>query len=392
MLYDRMRESAKIRLFYFLVYSALGSWLTFFNVHLESLGFTGFQIGLVNSILISASILVVPLGGMLSDRYGSYRVLLVLTLFSSLLIFLIGFSVSYLSIILLMFALSVFNSPLNVVVDGITLGLIRSDSKYSYGQLRLWGSAGFAVSAVIAGFVASANSANVFVMAAVILAVVALINLITLPPRPVTGRGMVNFKSFSVFLKNRKLLLFFILIFMFGAAISPLHHFINLYYTSIGASGKQIGYAFAVQAFCEVPFFLFGVRYLHRTGPERIIMLAMGISVLRMIMYGLTGNPHVAISIGILHGFTISFFLIGVVEFVQRQTPSHLRVTGQSLIMTFHFGAGLTIGNLWIGYLKDLIGMQQVMLIQAAIAGLIVLATALFFRKQHTIPKKGTTI
>lgn len=379
-----MYEPFKLRLFYFLVFSALASWLAFFNVHLENLGFSGFQIGLANSIFISASIIVVPLGGMLSDRFGSFRVLLVLTLCSGMLIFLIGSSTTYLSIVLLMLAMSAFNSPINVVVDGITLGLIKTNPKYSYGQLRLWGSTGFGVGAIVAGYVAASNSSRVFTMAAILLGLVSLINLLTLPPKPVTGRGLVNFRSFGVFFSNRNLLSFFILIFFFGATISPLHHFINLYYTSIGASGQQIGFAFAVQAFFEIPFFLFGVRYLRRKGPERIIMLAMAISVLRMVLYGLTSNPHVAIGVGVLHGFTISFFLIGVVDYVQRQTPSHLRATGQSLIMTFHFGAGLTAGNIWIGYLKDLVGMQQVMLIQAVMAVAIVLATGSFFRRTKT--------
>ena len=376
-----MREPVKLRLFYFLIYSALASWLGFFNVHLENLGFTGFQIGLANSIFISASIFVVPMGGMLADRFGSYRVLLVLTIVSGTLLYIIGTATTFLSIVILMTAMSVFQSPMNVVADGITLGMIRDRPRYSYGQLRLWGSMGFGFGAIVAGYVAMQNSANVFTMAAIILAVVSLINLLTLPPKPVIGRGLVTFRSFGVFFNNRNLLLFFVLIFLFGVSISPLHHFINLYYTHIGASRSQIGYAFAVQAFFEIPFFIFGVKLMRRTGPERIIMLAMAISVLRMVMYGLTGNPYLAIGIGTLHGFTISFFLIGVVDYVQRQTPSHLRATGQSLIMTFHFGAGLTIGNIWIGYLKDLVGMQQVMLFQSVMAGAIVLITGLFFRK-----------
>ncbi len=377
------REPVKLRVFYFLLYSALASWMAFFNVHLENLGFSGIQIGVVNSLFISTSILVVPLGGMLSDRYGANRILLILTLFSGIFIFFAGLTTTYLSIILVMLGMSLFQSPVGTVVDGMTLGLIKTNARYSYGQFRLWASAGFALGAILSGYLARGNSSNIFTLSAVIFAIVSVINLITLPPKPLTGRGLVSFKSFGVFFRNRQIFSFFILIFLFGISISPLHHFINLYYTSIGASGTQIGIAFAVQSLLEIPFFLFGVKYIRRSGSERIIMLAMIVSVLRMVMYGLTGNPWVAISIGALHGFTISFFLIGVVEYIQSRTPSHLRATGQSLIMTFHFGAGLTLGNLWIGFLKDTIGMQQLMLLQAAISAVIVLITAAFFRRER---------
>ena len=181
-------------------------------------------------------------------------------------------------------------------------------------------------------------------------------------------------------MQNKVVISFFFLMLFYGISISPLHQFINLYYNEIGASNRLIGTAFAIQAGFEIPFFIFGVKLVKRTSPEFVILLAMFVSIIRMVLYGLISNPQIAVFIGILHGFTISFFLVGAVQYVQSHTPPELSTTGQSMIWAFHFGAGLTFGYLIVGYLKDLVGMQKTMHIQAIFGTLMFFATLLFFR------------
>jgi PPP family 3-phenylpropionic acid transporter len=208
-----------------------------------------------------------------------------------------------------------------------------------------------------------------------------LFNLFTLPARPVKGRNLVTFRSLGVFLKNRRLLVFLIIILFYGISISPLYQFLNLYYKDIGAETSFIGWVFFIQALFEVPAFLIGARLLKGKRPERIILFAMVISFLRMVFYGIIQDPQVAIFLSVFHGITIAFFLVGVVEYIQSQTPDHLRTTGQAMFWAFHSGAGVTIGNLLLGYLRDHVGMLRAMHIHAVIALLVIFAALLFFRK-----------
>jgi len=376
-----MPERIKIRLLYFVLYSGLAVWISFFNVHLEQIGFTGFQIGVINAIFVSSSIVVIPLGGILSDRYGSYLVLFILSIISGGLIFLLGYKTEFIMIALLMFGLSVFNQPVNAVIDGIALNQLNNGDRQAYGKYRLWGSFGFASGALAVGYLTHWDSQSIFILSAILLWVAAIFSLGGIKKNTGPGKSMVNLSSLGIFYKNTGLRNIFLLILIFGITISPLHFFINLYFTSIGSTQTQIGLAFAIQAFFEIPLFFLGIRYLKKVGPERVIIVAMLVSVLRMVLYGLTHDPSIAIYIGVLHGFTISFFLIGVVEYVQRQTPAYLRTTAQALILSFHFGAGLAVGNIWIGFLKDWVGMHQVMWIQSLLSLLVVILSFYIFRK-----------
>ena len=107
----------------------------------------------------------------------------------------------------------------------------------------------------------------------------------------------------------------------------------------------------------------------------------MLISMLRLVLYGFISNPLMAATLSPFHGVTIALFLIGMVEYVQRQTPGHLRTTGQALIWAFHYGAGISVGNIILGYLRDATGMQKAMHIHAILALMVFVLTALLFHK-----------
>jgi len=340
----------------------------------------------LNALFISTSALVVPLWGILADKFGNNRILLLLTTVSGVLVFLIGQTLVFHWMLIFIFMISIFHQPAGAVLDGMTLGFVRGKPEYSYGQFRLWTSAGYAIASLIIGYFARRDTGIIFNISACLFLLLSIFNLFTMPARPVTGRSLVNFRSFSIFFNNRKLLIFLMLIFLYGIAVSPLHQFINLYYKDIGSGNSFIGLVFFIQAGFEIPSFLLGVRLMKRMKPEKIIIFTMLVSALRMVLYGFIQVPETAIILSLFHGITIAFFLIGVVEYVQRHTPDHLRTTGMALIWAFHFGAGVTIGNIILGYLRDHGGMLKAMHIHSVIAAVVIAGAGIFFwrSRDHT--------
>ncbi len=374
------REPYKLPIFYFLLTASFASWQSFYNLHLDNIGFTGMQIGALNAIFISTSAIVVPFWGMIADKYGTNRILLLLTSVAAVMVFLIGETIAFHWMIIFIAVISVFHQPAGAVIDGMNMGFVRNNPKYSFGQFRLWSSAGYAICSLIVGYFIKENTAIIFKIAAGLFLLLSLINLFTLPAKPVLGRTLVNFKSFGIFFRNKNLLIFLIIIMFYGIATSPLYQFINLYYSDIGAESSFIGWVFFAQAIFEIPAFLIAAKLVKKVKPERIMIFAMLVSTMRMVLYGFISRPELAISLSIFHCITIAFFLIGLVEYVQDRTPNHLRTTGQALIWAFHYGAGITLGNLLLGYLRDTTGMLHAMHIHSVIAGVIIIAALIFFR------------
>jgi PPP family 3-phenylpropionic acid transporter len=376
----QLEEQYKLPLFYFLLMGAFASWQSLFNVHLDLIGFSSMQIGILNAIFISTSALVVPFWGIFADRYGGNRILLLLNIVCASMVLAIGQTQSFSWMILFIAVISLFHQPSGAVVDGMTSGFVRGNPRFSFGQFRLWSSAGYATLSLIVGYLARQGTSIIFKVSAGLFLLLAIFNLFTLPVKPVTGRTLVNFRSFGIFFRNNQMLLFLLIILFFGVSIAPLMSFINLYYKDIGANNSFIGWVLFVQAIPEIPAYIVGTRIIKRIGAERMILLSMGISLLRMVLYGLVTQPQVAIFFSIFHCITIAFFLLGVVEYIQARTPDHLRTTGQALIWAFHYGAGVTLGNLSLGYLRGTTGMLHAMHIHALLALIIFILTLLFFR------------
>jgi PPP family 3-phenylpropionic acid transporter len=376
----QLEEQYKLPLFYFLLMGAFASWQSLFNVHLDVIGFSSMQIGILNAIFISTSALVVPFWGIFADRYGGNRILLLLNIVCGSMVLVIGHTQSFSWMILFIAVISVFHQPSGAVVDGMTAGFVRGNSRFSFGHFRLWSSAGYATLSLIVGYLARQGTGIIFKVSSGLFLLLAVFNLFTLPLKPVTGRTLVNFRSFGIFFRNNRMLLFLLIILFFGISIAPLMSFINLYYMDIGADNSFIGWVLFVQAIPEIPAYIVGTRIIKRIGAERMILLSMAVSLLRMVLYGFVTQPEVAIFFSIFHCITIAFFLLGVVEYIQIRTPDHLRTTGQALIWAFHYGAGVTLGNLSLGYLRGVTGMLHAMHIHAILALIILILTLLFFR------------
>ncbi|RPI41619.1 MAG: MFS transporter, partial [Bacteroidetes bacterium] len=273
----QIREEFKLPVFYFLLNGAFASWQSFYNLHLDKIGFSSIQIGAINAIFISTSALVVPFWGMLADKYGNNRILLLLVSVCTLGVYLIGQTILFHWMVVFIAVISVFHQPSGAVVDGMTMGFVRANPRFSFGQFRLWSSAGYASFSLFAGFFARQDTGYVFRIASAMFLLLSLFNLFTLPATPVTGRSLVSFRSFGIFFRNRVLFLFLLIILFCGIAVAPLMQFINLYYNDIGASASFVGWVFFVQAVPEIPAFLVGVRVARRIGAQRMILVSVAV-------------------------------------------------------------------------------------------------------------------
>jgi PPP family 3-phenylpropionic acid transporter len=375
----RLREEYRLPVLFFLVNGAFASWQSFYNLHLDRIGFSSMQIGILGALFISTAALILPVWGMLADKFGNNRVLLGLTLSCCILVFLMGESSQFHWMVVLILLISLFHQPSGAVVDGMAALYVKENPRFSFGQFRLWSSVGYASFSLLLGYLARQGTSIIFKVSALLFLLLSLFNLLTWPRGRIRTNSLVRLRSFALFFQNTGMLGLLLIILFFGMAIAPLQQFINLYYSDIGATDTFIGWVFFVQALPEIPAYFVASWLVKRVGAEKVILFSIFVSALRMLFYGLITQPQVAIFFSILHCVTIAFFLVGVVEYMQTRTPGHLRSTAQSLIWASHYGVGIMLGNLSLGYFRDSIGMNGAMLVHASMAGIIFIVSLSFF-------------
>ena len=208
----KVGEQVKLPIFYLLLAGSFSGWQSLYNVHLDALGYSSLQIGVLNAIFISVSALVVPFWGVLADKFGNKRVFLLLTAVAGVLVFLVGQTMAFQWMAFFIFLISVFHQPGGAILDGMTMSFVRRKPSYSFGQFRLWNSAGYGLAALIVGYFARHNTGIIFHVSAALFLLLSVFNLLTLPSRPQSGGNRVNFKSLSHFFFNRRLLSFLLII------------------------------------------------------------------------------------------------------------------------------------------------------------------------------------
>jgi PPP family 3-phenylpropionic acid transporter len=379
------KQEIVIKFLFLITYAALASWLSYFYIYLKEVpGLSSLQIGIVAGFQQFNTVFVVPVWGLLSDKFGRKRMLLSSVGLSILLI--PGFLIwdGALGFTLYMVLLTLFYNPIISILDTIALDYEeQSNGKTSFGQIRLFASIGWATSSLLTGiFIDQDHLKYIFIIAPSLLLVMWSTLLLFYKPLKVT-RNLNSLKPIVIkhLLKaERKLFWFLGLVFLYSLFSAPVYLIINVYYHEIGAPNSIIGLAFAVQAISELPFFFYGKKLVMRFGASRIFLFTMLATAIRMVAYGLNSRPEIAVGIGVIHGISIGLFFVSIVAFVHNIVPPHLRSTGQSLIHTFYAG-GVAFGNILTGVLNDFISVRMTMLLNAGAIMLLIVVVLIINKK-----------
>ncbi|MBN2001107.1 MFS transporter [candidate division KSB1 bacterium] len=345
-----------------LFYTGVAAWWPFFNLYLKDMGFSGTQIGVIAGVYQAMLFLVVPFWGFIADRKGNLQVLKVTLLISILFVFGIRFMFSFYFILFYMVIMAFFHHPIGVIIDTVAIRHVNYYQRHSFGFFRLWASFGWMTGTILMGrYLTHFPGNHIFPAAAIIYSITILFTL-WLKPVPTPLQSHITIREVRFIFGEKKVLLFFVLLLLCGIGIAPIYVFINLYFRALGAGKQLIGLAFAIHALTEIPFFFIGKRIVRRYGSNKILLLAIGVALLRMFLYSFVTNPVVALLIGLGQGLSFSLFWVAAVDYLHELIPPQWGTTTQSLLWACHLGAGVTLGNVLIGRLSDLISMQKVMM------------------------------
>ncbi len=351
----------KVKAIYILLYMGFAIWKVFYNVYLDENDFSGAQIGVINALIQASVVLIVPVWGVIADKRGIRPTLRMAVLISAILISFLGGVLNFWWLIIYVLFLTVFTHSLGPLTDALAVEYTKVNPKYNYGNLRLWGSLGWGIASILAGLVFARLQLKLIfpVSAGIFLLSIYFFRI----PKKKKNIYRPHFEPISIkeLSKNHSLMIFLIILFLYGIACSPVNAYINLYFTELQAGNFIIGTAFAIQSVSELPFFIIGTFLLKRFGAQRMILLSMVFMIVRLFLYGMVPDITIALLTGALQGITLSFFLVGAVDYIHKQLPDGRNATAQSLLWGLYFGLGHTVGNLTIGILKDYVGMVGVM-------------------------------
>ena len=332
----------------------------------------GSQIGVLSGLSAAISLLAAPVWTGLADSGDRHRGVYVTAG--------LGTALSYLLMsrtgsfwLLLCFAASaaVFSSALIPLMDNSTVAMLGARTE-RYGQIRLWGSAGWGISAPIAGiFIQAHGLAWAFRIGALGLLLCVAASLRVPFGRPGTQESY--WKGARTLLADRSWWFFLSALFIAGLGVAVYNTYLYAYLDSLGATKSFMGISQTVATISELPFFFFAGLLLSRVQARGLLLISLIAVGVRCSLYWIVKTPLAVLPIQLMNGVCFSLFWSAGVSFAVQRAPAGLGATAQGMFGAMVFGFSSAAGGLLGGILLGAVGARAMFGVFALItfAGLI---------------------
>ena len=368
---------------YFILYAGQGTYTSFIALYYASLGLSGTQIGLINTVIPVVGMVSSPLWGMLSDRTGKTRSLMMLAVTGLIAASLaLSAAPTFALILPIVAAFALFNTTIVPLLDSTTLSVL-GPHRERYGAQRLWGSIGFIATSAFMGLLLERTGLHTIFYAYTIANLCFLVALTRLPERKVhLQQSMLT--GLRQMVRQPPWLLFALCVLLLGLATSGMYGFLSLTVKRLGGSDSLIGIVWTLSAIAEMPFMAFGARLLTRFGSRRLMAVAVLAFALRMLLYGLMPAPEWAAVISVVAGTAFGLYSISVVNYANELAPANLKATSLGLVAALTSLSAI-VGAPFSGWLFDRIGPSNMFLVLAGccfLAFLFFMAGRLLMHRQ----------
>jgi PPP family 3-phenylpropionic acid transporter len=324
-----------LRVYYFASFAAFGAYLPYFPTWLEARGVQGIAMGIVAGLLPAMGVLGPPSVGLVADALGLRGSLLrvaCLGAAASMATLAAGAltgSLSFAVIVATVVAYGVFRSPMAMLADVVALERARAAGT-TYGKLRLWGSLGFLVAALLVGRVLDPRAGGPLPGTIAALLGVAFLASLPLPAKPVVAHLPVA-REARALLASRPFALFLGIAVLSQLAHASYDLCFSLHLRDLGASDGMIGAAWAIGVLFEVLLMAVAERLTARVAEPQLVALALFGAALRWTLIGALPSVPALLVLAPLHAVSYALWWVASLAFVKARAPGHALATAQGL-------------------------------------------------------------
>ncbi len=344
------------------------------TIYLQGIGFSASQLGVMNALTSAFSIASVAFWGMVSDRMGSLRKVLITVLVGGSLLFALipqiptNLPFSTLLLFLLLPLVYFFRGSMSVYAENI---LVRNSNELhlNFGLLRSVGSFLYTVGSIIASVSLSfVGVPNTFWLTGLLTVPVIVLTFFARDPSaaPAVKEKKQKLHLGELF-HNKAYVSFLIFGFLFYIAVNCEGSFLPYFISDAGIPSERYGIVLAYRALFEIPFLLLMVR-LRRKFPLRILVIASAVLMATECLgLGLWADSLPSMLLcctffGLGNGLCIGSSL----NYVYELAPPHLKASAQAFFSAVSSIAGI-LGNLGGGVVYDAVGSKAFYLLVALI-------------------------
>lgn len=364
------------------------------SVYLQNNGFPASQFGLLNAIACAVSIIAMTFWGTVSDRTGSVRKIVILTLalgsglFALVPLIPTGMPYSTILFLIILPLLSFVRTPMSPFVDNLTVRNC-AERGLNYGAIRSFGSFLFAVSGVlVVNFLIPALGipSTFWAMSIVMIPAIILV-WFCFEPQGGGKRAQKSRSGYGELLKNPRFLTFLLFGFFYQMGMTFESGFLPYLMADLSIDNTNLGLILSVRALMEIPFLFFIAKLRHRIKLHYLIMMGAALMAIEALLFSLfvQSLPQMLV-FAAFYGLGGGLWIGTSTNYIYELAPVHLRASAHGLFISVSQISGI-LGNLIGGVLFDLIGGKPFYCVVAGVFAFSIIVFAVSFTIK---PKRKT--
>lgn len=359
----------------------------YLSVFLDAKGFTSTELGEIFAIITATKIVAPSLWAVLADRTGKQLLIIRLgALFALASFSLLFWLTTYWPISFALALFSLFWTAVLPQLEVLTLNSVRRSSKI-YARIRLWGSLGFIVLALIAGQVMEyfpiENFTFSFTLMGSAILLLLLVSTLTIKPR----RNIAKNKQASIAIYSKltesSFIIFFIAGMLLQVSFGPYYGFFALFLRDLTYSGFAIGLLISLGVVAEIMVFIYAGMFFKAFSLKQLLIFSLATTALRWYLVAqFSGSVWILSFTQLMHAASFALYHSASMLFISEHFSPYQQSRGQAVYLGGVYGIGGAIGAYLAGILwLDGQGAETTFLV-ASCAALLAALLMTFFKEQ----------
>jgi MFS transporter, PPP family, 3-phenylpropionic acid transporter len=353
------RFTFKLQFFMFLISAASACFGPFLHVYFTSRNLTNTEIGIAFAINSIIGVAMQPFWGYISDKYlNKKKTLLIAVIFNMLAVILFIKASSFGSILALLIVNGIFMCGISPITDAYVFDVIEERKGLSYSNFRFMSSAAWGVTNLLLGYFIRTYGVDYSFIIYDILALGGLIILSRMKYEGKKNLKKMELRDAKEVLKNGKLLLFFMTIFLMNAAFIGGVNYMNELINFTKGDVAKLGMVWFVTCVFEVCTFFVAAKLIKKFGLMNIYLVSIFVYGSKFILDFISKNANFIIAVQVLEGIAFTLFITSSLEYLNLKTEAKIRATAMSIYAAFG-GLGAFSASLLGGIMLNLINPSQ---------------------------------
>jgi PPP family 3-phenylpropionic acid transporter len=367
--------------FYLFYFASIGVIVPYWPLYLQSLQFSPREIGELMAIVMATKIIAPNIWGWIADHTGK-RMMIVRagSLLAAISFTAVFFGQSYLWMAMLMAVFSFFWNATLPQFEATTFTHL-GEQTHRYSSIRLWGSIGFVIAAMLLGWQLEAQGAQDLPW--ILLGLFMLIWFMSLlVPEQAAGHMPLDEQHIWNVVKRPEVAALIVVVFLLQLSHGPYYTFYTIYMEEHGYSRTLIGLLWALGVIAEILVFLVMHRLIPRFGLRTLLLFSLFVAIIRwfMLAWFVDSLPFMVVN-QLLHAATFGIYHAVAIQYFHSYFKGRHQGRGQALYSSMSFGAGGALGALLGGYAWTGLGSTTTY-VSAAIVSIVAFIIAMAFMKK----------